>query len=78
MKSLNEADEKIIIDKIRELSPDKRKEVLDFVDFLASRSKVKKWVEFDEWAMNLARKKGFSKLKYEDIALIVEDLRSGR
>lgn len=78
METLNEADEKVIIEKIRELSPDKRKEVLDFVDFLASRSKVEKWVEFDEWAMNLAKKKRFSRLKYEDIAHIVEDLRSGR
>jgi hypothetical protein len=78
METFDEANEKAIVEKLRGLPPDKRKEVLDFVDFLASRGKVEKWLEFDEWAMNLAKAKGFSKLKDEDIAQIVDDLRSGR
>jgi hypothetical protein len=75
MGTLSEADERSIIEKIRELPPGKRKEVLDFVDFLASRNQLEEWVEFDEWAMNLAKEKGFSKLDDKDIARIVEDLR---
>lgn len=78
MEPSNEVDEKVIIGKFRELSPDKRRVVLDFMDFLASKGKVEKWLEFDEWAMNLARDRGFSNLKDEDIAHIVEDFRSGR
>jgi hypothetical protein len=77
MGTLSEADERSIIEKIRELPPGKRKEVLDFVDFLASRNQLEEWVEFDEWAMNLAKEKGFSKLDDKDIARIVEDLRCG-
>jgi hypothetical protein len=35
-------------------------------------------LEFDEWAMNLAKEKGFSHLTEEDVAQIVCDFRSGR
>jgi hypothetical protein len=78
MEILEEANEKAIIKKLRELPADKKKQVLDFVDFLALKSKAEKWLEFDEWAMNLAKSKGFSNLKDEEIARIVEDFRSGR
>ena len=50
----------------------------DYLDFLASEKKAKDWVEFDEWAVNLAKKKGFDRLTEEDVARIVAGLRSGR
>ena len=74
---LKEKDE-IILEKLRKLSSERKQEVLDFLEFLEERDKGKRWLEFDEWAMNLAKEKGFSYLAEEDVALIVSDLRSGR
>lgn len=41
----------------------------------SERSKEKKWIEFDEWAINLAREKGFNHLTEEDVAEIVKAYR---
>jgi hypothetical protein len=71
-------DEEKIIRTFRSLSPDKKREAIDYLDFLASEKKAKDWVEFDEWAVNLAKKKGFDRLTEEDVARIVAGLRSGR
>lgn len=49
---------------------------VDFLDFLSSGGKAKEWLEFDEWALNLAKKKGFDRLTEDDVARIVSDLRS--
>jgi len=49
---------------------------MDFLDFLSSGGKAKEWLEFDEWALNLAKKKGFDRLTEDDVANIVSDLRS--
>jgi hypothetical protein len=38
----------------------------------------KEWLEFDEWAINLAREKGFANLTEGDVARIVSDFRGGR
>ena len=73
-----EAKEEFVIEKFRRLSQEKKEEVLDFLEFLESREKVKAWLEFDEWAINLAKQKGFYQLTDEDVACIVSDFRGGK
>ena len=73
-----EEKEEVVIKKFRRLSQEKKEEVLDFLEFLESREKVKTWLEFDEWAINLAKQKGFYQLTDDDIARIVNDFRSGK
>ena len=70
--------EEVILGKLRKLSSERKQEVLDFLEFLEEREKAKGWLEFDEWAMNLAKERGFSYLTEGDVAKIVSDLRSGR
>jgi len=60
-----------ILEKIRSFPPEKIEEILDFIEFIEEREKRKVWIEFDEWAMNLAREKGFYHLTEEDVAEIV-------
>jgi hypothetical protein len=67
--------EEIILEKLRKLPSERKREILDFVEFLESREKSEKWVEFDEWAMNLAKEKGFAHLTEQEVAEIVSDLR---
>jgi hypothetical protein len=76
-KSMSKDEEKIIR-SFRSLSPDKKRKVIDYLDLLASGKNAEDWVEFDEWAINLAKKKGFDRLTEEDVTQIVTDLRSGR
>ncbi len=71
-------DEETILQRFRSLSPERKKEVIDFLDFLTSGEKAKEWLEFDEWALDLAKKKGFDRLTEEDVARITSDFRSGR
>jgi hypothetical protein len=73
-----EEKEEVVIEKFRRLSREKKEEVLDFLEFLESREKVKTWLEFDEWAINLAKQKGFYQLTDDDIARIVSDFRSSK
>jgi hypothetical protein len=67
-----------ILEKLRKLSLDKKREILDFLEFLETREKAKEWLEFDEWAVNLAKERGFVHLTEGDIAQIVSDFRGGR
>ena len=60
-----------VIEKLRRLPPQLAEEVLDYIEFLELREERRQWVAFDEWAMNLARERGFSHLTEEDIAEIV-------
>ncbi len=69
--------DEVILEKLRKLSPDQKREVLDFLEFLETKKKTKHWLEFDEWAVNLAKEKGFAHLTEEDIAKIVSDFRGG-
>jgi hypothetical protein len=69
--------EEIILEKLRKLPSERKREILDFVEFLESREKSERWVEFDEWAMNLAKEKGFAHLTAQEVAEIVGDLRGG-
>jgi hypothetical protein len=66
----------MILGKFRRLSPDERKEVLDFLDSLAYRGIAQKWIEFDEWALALGKAKGFSNLTEVEVTRIVSDFRS--
>lgn len=68
---MSEDNEKIILEKARRLSPQHLREALDFIDFLQKREKGEEWMEFDEWALNLAKTKGFDRLTEEDVAKIV-------
>lgn len=78
MTQARELNEEVILEKLRRLSSERKQEILDFLEFLDSRERTKKWVEFDEWAINLAKEKGFSHLTEDDVARIVSDFRSGR
>lgn len=78
MVQARESKEELILEKLRRLSPEKRQEIFDFLEFLESRERLKGWLEFDEWAINLAREKGFAHLTEEDVARIVNDLRGGK
>jgi hypothetical protein len=78
MVQARESKEELILEKLRRLSPEKRQEIFDFLEFLESRERLKGWLEFDEWAINLAREKGFVHLTEEDVARIVNDFRSGK
>ena len=77
MEQVKELGEEAILGKFRQLSADEKKQALDFLDFLVYRCSARKWVEFDEWALNLAKRKGFSSLTEEDVARIVSGHRSG-
>ncbi len=59
---------------IKELSHQKIKEVIEYANFLRWKEK-KEIVEFDEWALNLAKEKGFYSLTEEDVARIVHETR---
>jgi len=73
-----EEKEEAMVEKFRRLTHEKKEEVLDFLEFLESREKVMAWLEFDEWAINLAKQKGFYQLTDEDVACIVSDFRGGK
>ena len=78
MGEARELSEDAILGKFRQLSADEKKEALEFLDFLAYRGNARKWIEFDEWALNLAKDRGFFSLTEEDVARIVNDCRSGK
>jgi len=57
------------------LPPDLVREVIDFIEFLRNRKEKMKWIEFDEWAVNLAKKKKFNKLTEKEVVAIVKSHR---
>ncbi len=67
--------EQLIIEKMRKLSRERLQEILDFIEFIEKKEKEKGWIEFDEWAINLAKEKGFYNLTEEDILNIVKEYR---
>ena len=71
-------EEEVILEKLRRLSPERKKEILDFLDFLEYREGAMRRLELDEWATNLAKEKGFHHLTEEDVAKIVSDFRGGK
>ena len=68
-------DKQEIVEKIQSLPPESVGEVIAFIEFIGQREKKRIWIEFDEWALNLAKEKGFSQLTEEDIAEIVKQHR---
>jgi hypothetical protein len=68
-------DKQEIVEKIQSLPPESVDEVIGFIEFIGQREKRRIWIEFDEWALNLAKEKGFSQLTEEDIAEIVKQHR---
>ncbi len=65
--------ERVVVEKLKVLPSEKQQEVLDFIEFLehkdASSQKAKAEVEFDEWAVNLAKEKGFAHLTEEELPI---------
>jgi len=70
--------EEEILEKVRKIPSQKIEELIDFIDFLEQREKKKQWIALDEWAMNLAKEKGFNKLTEDDIAQIIRQHRLGQ
>ena len=68
-------EEEIVLEKFKGLPVSKRKMAIEFLDFLETKEKMNKWVLFDEWALNLAREKGFSHLTEGDVTKIVNSCR---
>lgn len=77
MAQTRELNEEVILEKLRRLPSERKQEILDFLEFLDSRERAKGWLEFDEWAINLAKEKGFARLTEEDVARIITDFRGG-
>ncbi len=78
MAEMTDIGEAVVLEKLRRLRPEDRMEVIDFMDFLAHRDRARRWEEFDQWAVNLAKAKGFQNLTEEDVARIVNDCRSAQ
>jgi hypothetical protein len=47
MARVADRDEERILQKFRDLSPERKQEVIDFLDFLTAAVKAKEWLEFD-------------------------------
>lgn len=62
---------------IKRLPSDKAQELIDFANYLRwqEEKKTREVVEYDEWAINLAREKGFDYLTEKDILKIIEECR---
>lgn len=62
----------------RRLPPEKRQELLDYAQFLQwqSQQKQRELVNFDAWALNLAKKRGFDKLTENEVLAIVQECRA--
>jgi len=69
-----------LLDVVRDLPEDRVLQVLDFARFLKwqDEAKVREIIEFEAWAENLAREKGFVHLSEEDVAYIVHEVRKER
>lgn len=76
MVKATKRDEEIVLQKFRRLSPARKQKFIELLDYFASAEKAKDWLEFDEWALNIAKKKGFDRLTEDDVARIVTDFRS--
>lgn len=69
-----------LLDVVEKLPGEKVLEVLDFAKFLRWQDLVeaRETIEFDAWAENLAKEKGFTYLTEEDVAQIVHEFRRER
>jgi hypothetical protein len=78
MAQIEKYDEEAIIEKFRKLPLERKQQVFDFLDFITSRENVKNWLDFDVWALDLAKAKGFSHLTEDDVARIINNFRSSQ
>lgn len=67
---MGEVSTQAVLDSIKEIPRERLDEVVDFIEFLKWKAR-KQEIEFDEWAMNLAKEKGFALLTEDEIAEIV-------
>lgn len=69
-----------IMEEVETLSEESISQVIQFIDFLKWREarKEREIAEFDAWALNLAREKGFAHLTEEDVTRIVHEYRKTR
>lgn len=58
------------LDSIKDIPKKRLEDVVNFIDFLKWQER-KRDVEFDEWAINLAREKGFGHLTEDEVTQIV-------
>ncbi len=63
---------------VKQLSPEKQQELLDYAQFLQwqSQRKQRGLVSFDAWALNLAKKRGFDQLTEDEVLAIVQECRA--
>ncbi len=63
---------------VKRLPPAKRRELWDYAQFLQwqSQQKARDLVDFDAWALNLAKKRGFDRLTEQDVLAIVQECRA--
>jgi hypothetical protein len=69
-----------LLDAVRDLPETRVLQVLDFARFLKwqDEAQAREIIEFEAWAENLAREKGFAHLSEEDVAYIVHEVRGER
>jgi len=69
-----------IMKELEGLSEEGIAQIIQFIDFIKWREarKEREINEFDAWALNLAKEKGFDHLTEEDVARIVHEYRKAR
>jgi hypothetical protein len=69
-----------LLDAVKDLPETRILQVLDFARFLKwqDEAQAREIIEFEAWAENLAREKGFAHLSEEDVAYIVHEVRGER
>ncbi|MEW6097038.1 MAG: hypothetical protein AB1567_11040 [bacterium] len=66
-----------VLQAVKDMPPQKIQEVVEYANFLRWKEikETKEIVEFDEWALNLAKERGFNRLTEDDVARIVHECR---
>ncbi|MBU0567115.1 hypothetical protein KJ693_04610 [bacterium] len=66
-----------VVQAVKDLPSYKIQEVIKYANFLRWKEtkEAKEIVELDEWALNLAKKRGFDRLSEDDVASIVHECR---
>ena len=69
-----------LLDAVKDLPETRVLQVLDFAGFLKwqDEAQTREIIEFEAWAENLAKEKGFAHLSEEDVAYIVHEVRGER
>jgi hypothetical protein len=69
-----------LLDAVKDLPETRILQVLDFARFLKwqDEAKAREIIEFEAWAENIAKEKGFAHLSEEDVAYIVYEVRGER